>query len=47
VLVPLAVPALYAETILLSAALWFAAFSTFTAAYFPVLSRPRLDCQPG
>jgi uncharacterized protein involved in response to NO len=30
-----------------AALLWFAAFATFTAAYYPILSRPRLDGQPG
>jgi len=28
-------------------ALWSAAFALFTAAYWPVLTRPRLDGQPG
>jgi uncharacterized protein involved in response to NO len=27
--------------------LWFVAFALFTAVYFPILSRPRLDGQPG
>lgn len=47
VLVPLAVPAAYSAAIALSAALWSAAFAVFTLAYYPVLSRPRLDGRPG
>jgi uncharacterized protein involved in response to NO len=47
VLVPLAVPGAYVATVLVSAVLWFAAFGLFTAAYFPILSRARLDGQPG
>lgn len=47
VLVPLALPAAYVAASLASAALWFAAFATFTIAYYPILSRPRLDGEPG
>ncbi|MBI4207770.1 MAG: NnrS family protein [Betaproteobacteria bacterium] len=47
VLVPLIAPAAYAASIALSAALWSAAFVVFTAAYYPILSRPRLDGKPG
>ncbi len=47
VLVPLALPAAYVAATLVSAALWFAAFATFTVAYYPILSRPRLDGEPG
>ena len=47
VLVPLILPGAYAATIALSALLWSAAFAVFTLAYFPILSRPRLDGQPG
>lgn len=47
VLLPLAVPGAYAACIMLSAALWCAAFAIFTAVYWPILSRPRLDGQPG
>jgi len=47
VLVPLAMPAAYVAATAASALLWFAAFATFTVAYFPILSRPRLDGQPG
>jgi uncharacterized protein involved in response to NO len=47
VLVPLAFPGAYLGATLASALLWFAAFATFTVAYVPILSRPRLDGQPG
>ena len=47
VLGPLALPGLYPATVLASAALWCAAFSTFTFAFWPILTRPRLDGQPG
>lgn len=47
VLLPLAVPSAYAAFVGLSAALWFAAFAVFTVVYYPILSRPRLDGQPG
>jgi uncharacterized protein involved in response to NO len=47
VLVPLAVPAAYLAATLAAALFWFAAFATFTLAYIPILSRPRLDGQPG
>lgn len=47
VLMPLIAPAQYAAGILLSAALWSAAFAVFTCVYFPVLTHPRLDGKPG
>jgi uncharacterized protein involved in response to NO len=47
VFVPLVLPDYYVATIVASAALWFAAFLLFVAVYFPILSRPRLDGQPG
>lgn len=47
VFAPLAAPAAYAGASLAAALLWCAAFATFTVAYYPVLSRPRLDGQPG
>jgi uncharacterized protein involved in response to NO len=47
VLVPLIVPQFYAAGILISAALWSAAFGVFTFVYYPVLTRPRLDRRPG
>jgi uncharacterized protein involved in response to NO len=47
VLFPLVVPGAYASFVELSAVLWFAAFAVFTVVYYPILSRPRLDGQPG
>ena len=47
VLLPLALPSAYAVAIGLSAVLWSAAFAVFVVAYYPILSRPRLDGQPG
>jgi uncharacterized protein involved in response to NO len=47
VFLPLAVPHAYVAAILISAALWCAAFAIFTAVYYPILTRPRLDGQPG
>jgi uncharacterized protein involved in response to NO len=47
VLVPLAFPGAYLAATLASALFWFAAFATFTVTYVPILSRPRLDGQPG
>ena len=47
VLVPLFLPGAYAATIGLSAVLWSGAFVMFTFTYFPILTRPRLDGQPG
>ena len=47
VVLPLILPGMYPMLVQLSAALWFAAFAIFTVAYYPILSRPRLDGQPG
>jgi len=47
VVFPLVIPDRYVALILVSAVLWSAAFAIFTAVYFPILSRPRLDGQPG
>ena len=47
VLVPLALPSAYVWAALAAALLWCAAFATFTVVYFPILTRPRLDGQPG
>jgi uncharacterized protein involved in response to NO len=46
-LVPLVLPAAYLWASLASALFWFAAFAAFTVAYVPILTRPRLDGQPG
>ncbi len=47
VFLPIIVPNAYVTWIVVSAALWFAAFALFTAVYFPILSQPRLDGKPG
>ena len=47
VLVPLAVPAAYLTAITAAGVLWFAAFAVFTVAYWPILTRPRVDGQAG
>jgi uncharacterized protein involved in response to NO len=47
VFVPLALPDAYVALVVASGALWFVAFALFTVVYFPILSRPRLDGQPG
>jgi len=47
VLVPLVAPAWYAPSIAVSAALWSGAFGVFTVAYWPILTRPRVDGKPG
>jgi uncharacterized protein involved in response to NO len=45
--VPLLAPAALLPAVLGSAALWSAGFGLFTARYWPVLSRPRIDGRPG
>jgi uncharacterized protein involved in response to NO len=47
VFVPLAVPAAHLAATLAAALAWFCAFALFTAAYVPILTRARLDGQPG
>jgi uncharacterized protein involved in response to NO len=47
VVLPLVVPGWYVAAIVLSALLWSAAFALFTVVYVPILTRPRLDGQPG
>jgi uncharacterized protein involved in response to NO len=47
VVVPLTLPASYPMTILASALLWCAAFALFVIAYFPILTRARVDGMPG
>ena len=42
-----AVPELTVPALILAATAWSAAFATFTAVYFPILTRPRPDGQPG
>lgn len=47
VFLPLAHPAWTLPAILGSAVLWSAGFGVYAVRYWPVLSRPRLDGQPG
>jgi uncharacterized protein involved in response to NO len=47
VLLPLVWPAATMTAIAVSAALWSAGFGLYAVCYWPVLSRPRLDGQPG
>ena len=47
VFLPLVLPQIYMALMIVSGVLWSAAFAIFTAAYLPILSRPRLDGQPG
>jgi uncharacterized protein involved in response to NO len=47
VLLALAFPQSYVTIVVLSGLLWSAAFTIFTLAYAPILSRPRLDGQLG
>jgi uncharacterized protein involved in response to NO len=45
--VPLAAPAQSLNAVLVSAALWSAAFGLYAVRYWPVLTRARLDGRPG
>jgi uncharacterized protein involved in response to NO len=47
VLVPIAVPTWHVTGVALSGLAWSAAFTVFVFAYWPILTRPRLDGQPG
>lgn len=47
VLVPLAAPAWYVAAVQLSQGLWMAAFLLFAVSYVPVLTRARVDGEPG
>lgn len=47
VFLPLALPHALPMSALISGALWVAAFTLFTLSYWPILTRPRLDGQPG
>jgi uncharacterized protein involved in response to NO len=40
-------PDTYSMAVVLSAALWSAAFAIFTVIYYPILTRARLDGEPG
>jgi uncharacterized protein involved in response to NO len=47
VFLPLALPALHLQAIVASGLAWSLAFWVFTVAYWPILTRPRLDGKPG
>jgi uncharacterized protein involved in response to NO len=47
VLVPLLVPSAYLASVSMAGVMWFAAFVVFTVAYWPILTRPRVDGRPG
>jgi len=47
VFVPLAAPQWYLMAVAASGLLWSAAFASFTVAFWPVLTRPRLDGREG
>jgi len=47
VVVPVAFPRAYVMMVVASGVLWSVAFAIFTAVYIPILTRPRLDGQPG
>ena len=47
VFAPLAAPAAYVSAVVASGALWSAAFALYAVRYWPVLTRPRVDGQPG
>ncbi|HXF78854.1 MAG TPA: NnrS family protein [Usitatibacter sp.] len=40
-------PSLYVDTIVAAACLWSFAFAIYAVAYWPILTRPRIDGQPG
>ena len=47
VLVPLLVPSAYLASVSAAGVMWFTAFLVFTVAYWPILTRPRVDGRPG
>jgi uncharacterized protein involved in response to NO len=47
VFLPLLLPSAYMAAVIVSAVLWSAAFTVFVVAYYPILTRPRMDGQPG
>jgi uncharacterized protein involved in response to NO len=47
VLAPLVLPQFYVFWVVVSGVLWSLAFALFTVVYIPILTRPRLDGQPG
>ena len=47
VFLPMFAPALYLDALIVSGALWSLAFVVFVVAYWPVLTRARVDGRPG
>lgn len=47
VLLPIVLPEFYRLSVMLSASGWMAAFGLFCMAYWPILSKPRIDGSPG
>jgi uncharacterized protein involved in response to NO len=47
VFAPLLSPQTYSLFVVASGLMWSVAFAIFTVVYFPILTRPRLDGQPG
>jgi uncharacterized protein involved in response to NO len=46
-LLPSLFPLWFPQLVFLSGMLWIAAFLVFVIVYAPILTRPRIDCQPG
>jgi uncharacterized protein involved in response to NO len=47
VFLPLLVGGTYLVSILLAGLLWSGGFALYAIRYWPVLTRPRIDCRPG
>jgi len=47
VLLPIVLPEYYRLSVMLAASGWMAAFGLFCIAYWPILSKPRIDGSPG
>jgi uncharacterized protein involved in response to NO len=47
VFLPILIPQLYLATIIVSGTLWSVAFFLFTATFWPILTRPRIDGESG
>lgn len=47
VFLPMLDPALQLAAVVVSGALWTAAFALFATTYWPILTRPRIDGRPG
>lgn len=47
VLVPILAPGWYVDAIIASGVVWSLAFALFVLSYAPILTRPRIDGQPG